>query len=159
MNIPSTTQRVKLNTSPEINRWIDQKTEDSIIYYAAHPHKISARLKELNQEWDIDRALETNAAIASITSVMLGILVSRKWFFVPAVVGGFLLNHAIKGWCPPLPLYRRMGVRTQTEIERERYALKALRGDFSQVSGSNNPGSNNSESIIEDVSLIVVQPQ
>jgi hypothetical protein len=25
------------------------------------------------------------------------------------------------------------GVRTQREIERERYALKALRGDFDQV--------------------------
>jgi hypothetical protein len=43
------------------------------------------------------------------------------------------MNHAIKGWCLPLPLFRKMGVRTQTEIERERYALKALRGDFSQI--------------------------
>lgn len=154
MKIPDTTQRVKLNTSPEINQWINQKTENSIVYYAAHPQEISARLKELNQEWDIERALEANAAVASIASVMLGILVSRKWFFVPAVVGGFLLNHAIKGWCPPLPLYRRMGMRTQTEIERERYALKALRGDFSRVSSPNN-----SEEIIEDVSLIVVQSQ
>ena len=49
---------------------------------------------------------------------------------VPLVVGGFLLQHAVQGWCPPLPVFRRYGVRTQTEIDDERYALKALRGDF-----------------------------
>jgi hypothetical protein len=30
-----------------------------------------------------------------------------------------------------------LGVRTQGEIERERYALKALRGDFDQLENSN----------------------
>lgn len=30
-----------------------------------------------------------------------------------------------------------MGVRTQTEIDEERAALKALRGDFRDVGGSN----------------------
>jgi hypothetical protein len=43
---------------------------------------------------------------------------------------GFLLQHAVQGWCPPLPLLRRLGVRTADEINEERYALKALRGDF-----------------------------
>ena len=46
------------------------------------------------------------------------------------MVGGFLLQHAVQGWCPPVPVFRRLGVRTQTEIDEERYALKALRGDF-----------------------------
>jgi len=32
---------------------------------------------------------------------------------------------------PPVPLLRRLGVRTASEIEAERYALKAVRGDFS----------------------------
>ena len=54
----------------------------------------------------------------------------RKWFLFPAVVAGFLLQHAVQGWCPPLPVFRRYGVRTQTEIDYERYALKSLRGDF-----------------------------
>lgn len=31
------------------------------------------------------------------------------------------------------PGFRRLGVRTQREIERERYALKALRGDFDRL--------------------------
>jgi hypothetical protein len=43
----------------------------------------------------------------------------------------FLVQHAVQGWCPPLVVLRRRGVRTRREIEEERYALKALRGDFS----------------------------
>jgi hypothetical protein len=47
------------------------------------------------------------------------------------IVLSLLLQHAVQGWCPPLAVLRRRGVRTRREIEEERYALKALRGDFS----------------------------
>jgi len=49
---------------------------------------------------------------------------------LPTVVLSFLLLHAIQGWCPPVPVLRRLGIRTREEIDRERYALKALAGDF-----------------------------
>jgi hypothetical protein len=45
-------------------------------------------------------------------------------------VGGFLFQHAIEGWCPPVPILRRLGFRTAREIDIERVALKTLRGDF-----------------------------
>ncbi len=134
MDIPSTTQRVNLNTAHDLNQKIENQTERNIAYYAANLAEIDTRLDELDREWDIERTLETHAAAVSLVSVAMGTLVSRKWFFIPALVGGFLLNHAVKGWCPPLSIFRRMGVRTQTEIDRERYALKALRGDFNEVS-------------------------
>lgn len=67
---------------------------------------------------------------------MLAITVDRKWLALPAAVAGFLMQHALQGWCPPIELFRRLGVRTAGEIARERYALKALRGDFASVSGS-----------------------
>ena len=51
----------------------------------------------------------------------------------PVGVAAFLLQHALQGWCPPLPVFRWYGVRTQSEIEQERYALKAIRGDFDQA--------------------------
>ena len=57
----------------------------------------------------------------------------RRWFVLPALVGAFLLQHAIQGWCPPVSVLRRMGVRTTREINHERFALKALRGDFDNV--------------------------
>jgi hypothetical protein len=45
------------------------------------------------------------------------------------VIQGFMLQHVLQGWCPPLPLFRRLGFRTQQEIERERYTLRALLRD------------------------------
>jgi hypothetical protein len=51
----------------------------------------------------------------------------------------FLLQHAIQGWCPPLPLLRRLGIRNQREIEAERIALKILRDDFDEISNENHP--------------------
>ena len=68
-----------------------------------------------------------------LLSLVLGVASSRKWFILPAVVSGFLLRHALQGWCPPVPLLRRLGVRTRLEIEQERYALKILRGDFDHL--------------------------
>jgi hypothetical protein len=32
-----------------------------------------------------------------------------------------------------VPLFRRLGFRTASEIDEERYALKALRGDFADL--------------------------
>lgn len=71
----------------------------------------------------------------------------RRFALIPLVVGSFLLQHAVQGWCPPLPVFRRMGVRTQTEIDEERAALKALRGDFRDVGGSN-PGERAADALV-----------
>ena len=77
-----------------------------------------------------------NAATVSLIGLTLGATVNRKWFLFPAAVAGFLLQHAVQGWCPPLPVFRRLGVRTQSEIDEERFALKLLRGDFRNLSSS-----------------------
>jgi hypothetical protein len=66
--------------------------------------------------------------------VLLGALVNRRFLVLPAAVFAFFCQHATQGWCPPLPVFRRMGVRTRREINQERYALKAMRGDFDDVS-------------------------
>jgi hypothetical protein len=50
-----------------------------------------------------------------------------------------LLVHASHGWYPLLPLFRRLGVCTRDEIERERFALKAIRGDFDGLPGEGTP--------------------
>jgi len=88
------------------------------------------RLKELDEEWDVERALEFNAAALATSSIVLGVFGRKRWFLLAAVVTGFLAQHALQGWCPPLPILRRLGMRTAYEIDQERYALKALRGDF-----------------------------
>jgi hypothetical protein len=130
MELPTTTERVQMHTAEVTDRRIQKEMEMRLWYYAQNPQKIDERLQELNQEWDMERTLESNAATLALTGTLLGMMFSRKYLLVPAVVTGFLLQHALQGWCPPVNLFRRFGVRTQGEIEAERYALKALRGDF-----------------------------
>ena len=74
-----------------------------------------------------------NSSALSLFGLAMTVLRGRRWLVLPVIVQGFFVQHAIEGWCPPLPLLRRLGLRTQFEIEQERYALKALRGDFQQV--------------------------
>lgn len=126
--------RVRAQTPSEINRRIDRRLEQRLRFFAVQDKEtITERLAELDREWDVERALEANAASIGLLGLVLGATSSRKWFVLPALVGGFLLQHAIQGWCPPLPVLRRLGVRTRLEIEQERYALKILRGDFDDV--------------------------
>jgi hypothetical protein len=129
--------RVVRHTSEGANERIRRRTEAQIAYAAQQgPEYIEQRLQELDREWDIERCLETGAASISLVGMALGTTVDRKWFLLPAAVAGFLLQHALQGWCPPLPVLRRLGVRTADEINRERYALKVLRGDFAEVAST-----------------------
>ncbi len=115
-------------------------TEHSLAHYARRLDAIESRLRELNREWDMERTLETNAAAVAMAGLALGAFVDRRWLAVPAAVSLFLLQHALQGWCPPVSFFRRMGVRTQREIDQEIYALKALRGDFKNAHVSNDDG-------------------
>ena len=129
--IPTTVDRVPQHTAESVNEQIRRHTDENVARVAAQgTAAIDRRLDELDREWDIERMLEANAASAVLIGSALGAFVDRRFFALPAVVAGFLLQHAIQGWCPPLPLFRRVLVRTATEINHERYALKAIRGDF-----------------------------
>lgn len=128
--INATTQRVRKNTPERFNRQISREIDARIAFYAAHPDQINARLDELEREWDFERTLEAEAPVMTLTGLLLGMTVSRKFLILPLFAQSMVLLHALQGWYPLLPVFRGLGVRTQSEIARERYALKALRGDF-----------------------------
>ena len=130
---PSTRNRVPENTAPDVNEEIQRQIEERVRYYAKHPMKIDRRLRELHEEWDIERAIEANAAAIGFSGIVLGATVDRRWLTLPALVTAFLFQHAVQGWCPPVPILRRLGFRTAHEIEQERNALKALRGDYAGI--------------------------
>jgi len=134
----TTTERVPAHTSKEINQRIQRQIARRVRYYSSHLDDIPHRLRELDEEWDIERAIEANASALAFTGVALGSMGNRKWFALSALVTAFLFQHAIQGWCPPVPILRRLGFRTANEIGKERTALKALRGDFDRVAGSLN---------------------
>ena len=132
--IPDTPARVPQQTHEAINRQIRGETERRIATYRHRGSRaIRRRLAELDREWDIERTLESNAAVVSLIGLVLGRFVDRRWYLLPGFVAAFLLQHAVQGWCPPLPIFRRMGIRTAREIDHERNALKALRGDFNEL--------------------------
>jgi hypothetical protein len=130
-SFPPTSTRVEHSTADVVNRRIEDETAGNVATVAARGSEaIDKRLKELDREWDIERTLEANASIVILTALTLGFLVNRKWLRLPFLVAGFLLLHALQGWCPPVPVLRRLGVRTAREIDLERTALRLLRHDF-----------------------------
>ena len=128
--VPASARRVERNTPEEINRERQADIQASLQYHAARPQEIPARLAELDREWDIERALQANAAAVSLVGLALTEFVDRRFLLLPVGVAGFLMQHAIQGWCPPVPLLRRLGFRTPTEICEERCGLKMLGGEY-----------------------------
>ncbi len=128
------TERVAMGG--ETSRRVEEQMREKVSHTAAGGQAaIDQRLAELADEWDIERALVSWAPIPISVGLALGAFVHRRWLVVPAVITGFLAAHAVLGWSPPVFLLRRLGVRTRDEINQERYALKALRGDFHAAEG------------------------
>jgi hypothetical protein len=129
--LPATDERVPLATGASINDRIQARTlHDVSRFVGADPVFIDERIGQLQREWDIERTLEANAASVSLAGLALGLFVDRRFLLLPAAVAAFLLQHALQGWCPPLPVLRRLGLRTSAEIHDEIIALRILRGDF-----------------------------
>lgn len=118
--------RVRRSTAYQYNQQIDAQTDANIQHFGAlDRQRILYRIEELDREWDVERVLEVNASTLALTGLVLGLTVDRRWFALPGIVLPFLLQHGLQGWCPPLPVLRRMGVRTRGEIDREKYALRS----------------------------------
>lgn len=116
----------------EVEEDRQRELESSALYYAKHPEEIDRRLWELDREWDVERVTEAEFGLSALVGITLG-LFSRKWTLLGGLAAGFLAYHAIKGRSPVGLAYRRIGFRTMNEIDQERFALKALRGDFGDL--------------------------
>lgn len=139
MAIQTTRERVPAHTSPQVNERIWRETEKRVHSLAGDPGAISERLLQLDREWDIERAIEANASTLAFLGSVLAAGVHIYWLVLPIAVTAFLFQHAVQGWCPPVPVLRRLGFRTAHEIGVERQALKALRGDYAGVARAAHP--------------------
>ena len=139
----SSIRRSEQSTPDALNERIRQETESRLARaLAGGAPAIETRLAELDHEWDTERLLQGLAAGFTLTGILLGSSVNAKWYALPGVVATFLLQHAVQGWCPPLPAIRALGVRTPLEIAEERFALKQARGDFGFTGGGAATASN-----------------
>ncbi len=119
--LPPTSQRVYLRTDPLINAEIRNKTLRNLkMLRGCSKEDMTERIRELNLEWDTERVLEANAALLILLSSALGLRTNKGWFLLSGIIGAFMLQHALQGWCPPVPLLRRWGVRTEDEINAEK---------------------------------------
>lgn len=135
--IPKSVNRLALNTNMKSNEKILNGIYKNIVYYKTRDtNEISKRIDELQHEWDTERILEANAAAVILASLILGKFANRKWLILSCGASAFLLQHAIQGWCPPLPIIRSLGKKTPYELLAEITALKILRGDFKDLSTS-----------------------
>lgn len=136
--LPATSTRVSSHTAPHLNQAINRDRERRVLAMkAGNRHAlISQRLDDLNREWDVERILQTNFSAISLAALGLATQVNPRWFVLATAVPGFMVQHALQGWCPPLAVLRRLKKRTAHEIGEERFALKALRGDFRELGDS-----------------------
>lgn len=127
---PPAHDAIRRHTLRGSNERIDRKTREAIDEVEDSPSKIRARLDELDREWDVDRALMVNFAVLGSVSSSLAMRSLYKhrrlggWAALFATQLGFLAFHAVQRWCPPMPVFRRLGFRSDREIAEERAALR-----------------------------------
>lgn len=132
--------RVRENTPDQTNMMIDKELlERTDRYQNLSISAINTRLGKIQNEWDIERALQVNASTLALMGIILGTFRSKGWFLLPFVVTSFLLQHGTRGWSPPLPVLRKLGFRTRAEIDEEIFVLKTLRGDFENITPTSAP--------------------
>lgn len=126
--------RTRSHTSAVVNHRIDRRTRAAVEACVREGKSaIEKRMGELDREWDVDRAVMLNFSVVGGLLLATGI---RRFAKVPPfqprpkgllyLFGaqiGFLALHSVVGWCPPVPLLRRLGIRTKQEIETERQLL------------------------------------
>ena len=118
--------RVRAHTDDDRLAELDQQARARIqALRDASDAQLTARIAELEEESDIERVLEINASSLALTGLALGVFVNRRLLAIPAVVLAFLLQHGIQGWCPPVPVLRKLGIRTRQEIDAEKYATQS----------------------------------
>lgn len=115
--------RARRHTAAEVNAKIDRLTRATVADTASEGRDaIVARLRDLDREWDVDRALMALFVVVGGVTSELGRRY-RGWANVFRVQQLFLGMHATVGWCPPLVVLRRLGFRTSREIGEERAML------------------------------------
>jgi hypothetical protein len=137
----SSSDAVRSHTPLVVNRRIDEHVEECVRHMAEQGDRaqMSRYLEKLEREWDISRALAVGASAASALGLLLGQRAGGGWRVLSAVASGLLLQHGVFGFGPMSGLLRLMGVRTRREIDLEKFAIKALRGDFERIPNDGGP--------------------
>lgn len=119
--------RVRARTSSRVNARLDDELQGRLLDLESQgPEAMRARIEQIDREWDIDRMLIAMFPIVGGITHELGHRVHRAFSYLFRVQLGFMLSHAIVGWCPPVPVLRRLGFRTRQELDDEKHTLEGM---------------------------------
>src|SRR5689334_4663440 len=125
-----TNDRIRAHSEDRVNQRIDRQTRGALDEARRSPEARAARIAELEREWNVDRAIMLAFGIAGSFTAWNALSGLRRtgrlggWSLLFGAQMAFLINHAVRGWCPPLPIFRRLGFRSAAEICAERVALE-----------------------------------
>jgi len=125
----------------------------------AGSHAITDRLGQLDREWSAGRM--TKATIGLLIVVGLGLtgLAGPWWLALPAVGGLFLLQYLFSRTSWLGATFQEMGFRSGAEIDQEKFALRALRGDFKHLPTVHETESKDDIARLEGEGGIAIDPE
>ena len=119
------------NISLENSDKIDVYTQENINHYYHNKSHIDNRLQQLEKETSIEQIFVLHDVVNVSAGVLLSIITRRKkWLLLPLLVTVAQSVQALAHFRLGTALLRKNGFRTRVDIDKEKYALKALRGDF-----------------------------
>jgi hypothetical protein len=129
------TDEVRSHAPTEVNKRIDERVERCVRHMAEQERsEISRYLENLEREWDLNRAVTVVGSAAAVVGLWLARRDGGRWRILGGLAAGLMLQHGLIGFGPLAELVRALGgVRTRKEIDLEKFALKALRGDFERI--------------------------
>nr|WP_233278266.1 hypothetical protein [Myxococcus stipitatus] len=129
------------HTPVMVNRRIDQHVEACVRHMATRADRpeMSRYLQRLEREWDLNRAVMVATAALGALGLLLGKKDGGRWRVLSGVAAAALLQHGVFGFGPLSGPLRALGVRTRREIDLEKFAIKALRGDFERIPNDGGP--------------------
>ncbi len=125
----------------------------------AGPEAINDRLAQLDWEWTAGRAAKVTAAVVVLAGTALALATGSWWWMALTAAGGLLLlqySFSKTSWLARM--FQEMGYRTGCEVEQEKFALRALRGDFRHLPTVHDIEAQDDISRLEGEGGIVVEP-
>ncbi|MDQ2751550.1 MAG: hypothetical protein M3R72_00840 [Bacteroidota bacterium] len=119
------------NISLERSNKVDVYTQENINHYYRNKNHIENRLRQLEKETSIEQIFQLHDAANVIAGVLLSVATRKqKWLILPILIAIVQSVQTATGQRLGTSLLRKYGFRTKDDIDKEKYALKALRGDF-----------------------------
>jgi hypothetical protein len=112
----------------------ETRTWDNVRYYSSlGKDGLTERIHALDAEWDAEKSVVVGLAGAGMAFLALGLVGTRFWRLLAWGTLPLIFMAGQDKWRPSQGILKTLGLRTRREIHEEKYALKALRGDFRNV--------------------------